>query len=75
MSEVSREASEPTFDELRALPEEEQDQVLEAQAERMAPFYQADLALPSAEREMTASAAIQEDFIEPAEYLHHATSW
>jgi hypothetical protein len=46
-------------------PRTEQDLLLQAAAERAAPFYAADLALPIAERELTAFTALDtEDFLD-----------
>ena len=44
--------SDPAY--LLSLPKAERDRLLEAQAAQAAPFYEADLALPVAERELTA---------------------
>ena len=51
--------SDPAY--LLTLPIEERDRILEAQAEKAAPFYEADLALPVAERELTAFTALNDD--------------
>ncbi len=45
----------------RALPREEQRRQLRAQAEDAAPMYEADLALPVHERELTAFSALDDD--------------
>ena len=48
-----------------ALPREQQDKVLSAAAEDAAPLYNAELALPVAERELTAFTALDgDDFVE-----------
>ncbi len=48
-----------------ALPREEQSRILRKAAEEAAPDYAADLALPAAERELTAFTALDgEDFFE-----------
>ena len=39
---------------LRSLPKEERDRIMEAQCEAAAPLYEADLALPVEQRELTA---------------------
>ena len=57
--------------EFLALPKVERDRVLEAQVNRAAPLYNADLALPPLERELTAFTAL-DDFapiLEPEEYM------
>ncbi len=46
---------------LLSLPKAERDQILEAQAALAAPLYEADLALPVAERELTAFTALDDD--------------
>lgn len=46
------------MDTFLALPREEQDRLMAAAAEDAAPFYAADLALPPAERELTAFTAL-----------------
>lgn len=46
---------------LMRLPAEERDRILAAAAEKAAPFYEADLALPVAERELTAFTALNGD--------------
>ena len=50
---------------LLSLPKVERDRILEAQAIHAAPLYEADLALPVAERELTAFTALDgEHFLE-----------
>ena len=49
------------LDAFLALPREEQDRLLEEQAEAAAPMYEADLALPVHERELTAFSALDYD--------------
>lgn len=48
-------------DYLMSLPKAERDQIMEAQAAHAAPLYEADLALPVAERELTAFTALDDD--------------
>lgn len=43
------------------LPKAERDRIMEAQAAHAAPLYEADLALPVAERELTAFTALDDD--------------
>lgn len=54
-----------------ALPADVRDRLLMAQAEAMAPYYEADLALPPAERELTAFTALDgvDPILEPEDYL------
>jgi hypothetical protein len=56
---------------LLSLPREERDRILRAQAEQAAPLYKADLALPPAERELTAFTALDgvDPIREPDEYM------
>lgn len=56
---------------LMTLPREEQDRILTAQAEAAAPLYEADLALPPHERELTAFTALDgvDPILEPSDYL------
>ena len=51
--------ADPTY--LLSLPKAERDRILEAQAAHAAPLYEADLALPVAERELTAFTALDGD--------------
>ena len=46
---------------LLSLPKAERDRIMEAQAALAAPLYEADLALPVAERELTAFTALDDD--------------
>ncbi len=46
---------------LLSLPKAERDRIMEAQAALAAPLYEADLALPVAERELTAFTALDGD--------------
>jgi hypothetical protein len=46
---------------LMTLPEEERGRILAAQAEKAAPLYEADLALPVEQRELTAFTALNGD--------------
>jgi len=59
---------------LLTLPTEEQDRILAAQAEQVAPLYEADLALPPHERELTAFTALDgvDPILEPEDYLKYA---
>jgi hypothetical protein len=54
-----------------ALPKAERDQLMREAAEAMAPLYEADLALPPHERELTAFTALDgvDKVLEPEEYL------
>ena len=52
------EAQAPTARELLALPKAERARILKAQAEQAAAEYEADLALPISERELTAFTAL-----------------
>lgn len=55
--------SDPAY--LLSLPKVERDRIMEAQAIHAAPLYEADLALPVAERELTAFTALDgEPFLE-----------
>jgi len=55
--------SDPAY--LLSLPKAERDRIMEAQAIHAAPLYEADLALPVAERELTAFTALDgEPFLE-----------
>ena len=55
--------SDPAY--LLSLPKVERDRIMEAQAIQAAPLYEADLALPVAERELTAFTALDgEPFLE-----------
>ncbi len=51
--------SDPDY--LMSLPKAERDRLMEAQAALAAPLYEADLALPVAERELTAFTALDDD--------------
>lgn len=51
--------SDPAY--LLTLPKADRDRIMEAQAARAAPLYEADLALPVAERELTAFTALDGD--------------
>ena len=52
------------YNKLMSLPFDEQDRILAAAAETATPLYEADLALPPAERELTAFTALDgEDFV------------
>ena len=51
--------SDPAY--LLSLPKDERDRIIEAQAALAAPLYEADLALPVAERELTAFTALDGD--------------
>jgi hypothetical protein len=51
--------SDPAY--LLSLPKAERDRIMEAQAALAAPLYEADLALPVAERELTAFTALDGD--------------
>ena len=46
---------------LLSLPKAERDRIMEAQAAHAAPLYEADLALPVMERELTAFTALDDD--------------
>ena len=62
-----------TARELLRLPKEEQARYLRAAAEHAAPLYEADLALPVEERELTALNALEgEPFCEYPEEATHA---
>ena len=69
-----QEAPAPTALQLLAMPKEERVRILRAQAERAAVEYEADLARPAAERELTAFTALDgEPFYDyPAEGMPHA---
>jgi plasmid stability protein len=56
---------------LLTLPAEERGRILRAQAEAAAPLYEADLALPPHERELTAFTALDgvDPILEPEDYL------
>ena len=51
--------SDPDY--LLSLPKAERDRIIEAQAASAAPLYEADLALPVAERELTAFTALDDE--------------
>ncbi len=51
--------SDPDY--LMSLPKAERYRIMEAQATHAAPLYEADLALPVAERELTAFTALDDD--------------
>ncbi len=51
--------ADPTY--LLSLPKAERDRIMEAQAAHAAPLYEADLALPVSERELTAFTALDDD--------------
>jgi hypothetical protein len=54
------------LDSLLALPREEQERIMQAAFDKAAPLYNADLALPVAERELTAFTALDgDDFANP----------
>jgi hypothetical protein len=65
-----------TAAELLRMPIAERDRILRAQAERMAPLYEADLALPPHERELTAFTALDgvDPILEPDEYMQEYLS-
>ena len=50
------------------LPLEKRHVIMRAQAEGLASLYTADLALPPEQRELTASLAGSDPFLEPSEY-------
>lgn len=56
---------------LLTLPLEERRRIIAAQAEKAAPLYEADLALPPHERELTAFTALDgvDPILEPEDYL------
>ena len=51
----------PTARQILALPEAERDRILSEAAAHAAPLYEADLALPPEQRELTALSAIDDD--------------
>jgi hypothetical protein len=65
-----------TARELLAMPYEKQQEILRRQAERIAPLYEADLALPPSERELVAFTALDgvDPIREPKEYLRADTN-
>ena len=60
----------PTARQLLAMPEAERDRYLSEAAAHAAPLYEADLALPPEQRELTAMTAIEDDFCEYQEVAH-----
>lgn len=60
-----------TTAEMLALPLPERRRIMAAQAAAVAPFYEADLALPPEERELTAFTALEGDepVLEPSYYM------
>ncbi len=54
---------------LMTLPLDKRHEIMRRQAEAMAPLYEADLALPEEERELTAFMTLNDPFLEPSEYL------
>jgi hypothetical protein len=62
---------------LLSLPLEERHRIMHAQVEEMAPLYNADLALPPAERELTAFTALDgvDPIREPDEYMRIDPDW
>lgn len=61
----------PTARQLLAMPEAQRDRYLSEAAAHAAPLYEADLALPPEQRELTAMTAVQDDFYEyPEEPIH-----
>lgn len=61
---------------LLTLPLEERRRIIAAQAEKAAPLYEADLALPPHERELTAFTALDgvDPILEPEDYLRYYLS-
>ncbi len=49
-----------TLRELKALPKDQREAIMQAQASAAAPLYQRDLALPPAERELTAFSVLDD---------------
>ena len=60
----------PAARQLLAMPEAERDRYLSEAAAHAAPLYEADLALPPEQRELTAITAIQDDLYEYQEVTH-----